>query len=72
MGLPSTGLLLTGRGPGIQANLRRYAAESFPVALGALPDGKTELLRIPTDRSPRPWTLQLSGAGGVTVCPKAG
>jgi hypothetical protein len=72
IGVPSTGLLLTARGPGAQANLRRYASESFPVALGALPDGQPELLRIPTDRSPRSWTLELSGAGGVTVCPKAG
>ena len=72
MALPSTGLLLTARGSGVQANLRRYASESFPFALGALPDGQPQLLRIPADRSSRPWTLELSGAGRATVCPKAG
>jgi hypothetical protein len=72
MAVPSTGLLLTARGSGVQVSLRRYASESFPVALGPLPAGQAQLLRIPTDRSQRPWTLQLSGAGKVTICRAAG
>jgi hypothetical protein len=66
--VPTTGLVLSAPGSGVQASLRRYASDSFPVALGPLPAGQAQLLRIPTDRSQRPWTLQLSGAGAVTVC----
>jgi hypothetical protein len=68
MPVPTTGLVLSAAGPGVQVSLRRYASDSFPVALGPLPGGQAQLLRIPTDRSQRPWTLQLSGAGAVTVC----
>jgi hypothetical protein len=66
--VPTTGLVLSTPGSGVQVSLRRYASESFPVALGPLPAGQAQLLRIPNDRSQRPWTLQLSGAGKVTVC----
>jgi len=66
--LPPQGVALKASGPGTQASLRRYAAASFPVALGALRPGTTELLLIPPDRSPRPWSLRLTGGGRVTAC----
>ena len=59
--VPPQGVALTASGPGTQVSLRRYASASFPVALGTLAPGTAELLRIPADRSPRPWSLQLTG-----------
>jgi hypothetical protein len=66
--VPPQGIVLTASGSGTQVSLRRYASGSFPVALGTLAPGAAELLRIPTDRSPKPWTAQLSGGGRVTAC----
>jgi hypothetical protein len=43
-------------------------SESFPVALGDLSPGTWGKLRIPTDLSPRPWQLQASGEGRLTLC----
>jgi hypothetical protein len=51
----------------LQLALGRFS-ESFPVALGELSPGTWTTLRIPTDLSPQPWKLQLSGEGQVTVC----
>jgi hypothetical protein len=51
----------------LQLALGRFS-ESFPVALGELAPGTWATLRIPTDLSPQPWKLQLSGEGQVTVC----
>jgi hypothetical protein len=66
--LPPEGIVLRARSGGTRASLRRYATASFPVTLGALPAGGPELLRIPTDRSARPWFLRLEGGGPVTAC----
>ena len=66
--IPARGILLTASGPGTQVSLRRYASGSFPVQLGALAPGTPELLRIPADRSTRPWSAQLTGGAGVTAC----
>jgi len=51
----------------LQLALGRFS-ESFPVALGELAPGTWTTLRIPTDLSPQPWKLQLSGEGQVTIC----
>ena len=66
--VPQQGIVLTASGPGTQVSLRRYASGSFPVALGTLAAGAAEQLRIPADRSPKPWTVHLSGGGRVTAC----
>jgi hypothetical protein len=66
--VPPQGVLLRASGAGTQASLRRYAGASFPVALGALRPGKIVVLLIPPDRSPRPWSLRLTGGGRVTAC----
>jgi hypothetical protein len=66
--VPRHGLLLTAQSAGTQAALHRFATESFPVSLGMLPRGRQELLRIPPDRSPHPWALQLVGGGPVVAC----
>jgi hypothetical protein len=66
--VPPQGLALTASGTDTQASLRRYAGASFPISLGALRPGMTEVLLIPPDRSPRPWSLQLTGGGRVTAC----
>jgi hypothetical protein len=66
--VPPEGLLLTARASGTQAALHRFASESFPVALSSLPRGRQELLRIPPDRSPQPWSIQLAGGGPLSAC----
>jgi hypothetical protein len=70
--IPPTGLTLQAqRGP-VQASLRRYASQSFPVALGPLAGSQRQLLKIPADRATQPWTLELAGRGAVTVCRAGG
>jgi hypothetical protein len=51
----------------LQLALGRFS-ESFPVALGELSPGTWTTLRIPTDLSPQPWKLQVSGEGQLTIC----
>lgn len=51
----------------MQLALGRFS-ESFPVALGELSPGGWGELRVPTDLSPRPWQLQVSGKGHLTLC----
>ena len=46
--------------------LRRFASASFPVHVATLRGAA--LLDIPPDRSGRPWELQVSSAGKVTLC----
>jgi hypothetical protein len=65
--VPPEGIVLRATSTGSNVSLRRYAS-SFPVTLGALPAGSNELLRIPTDRSPRPWFLSLNGGAPVAAC----
>jgi hypothetical protein len=65
------GVIMRAHGPAIRVSLRRYATESFPLALGTLPVGSAELIETPTDRSDRDWTIQLSGTGAVDVCDRA-
>jgi hypothetical protein len=66
--VPPGGLVIRARADGVQVALRRYASTTFPIALGGLPAGRRELIRIPADRSSRPWTLELTGTGEVSVC----
>jgi hypothetical protein len=67
LALPSGGAILKASGSTPHPlSLRRFAAESFPVSVGAL-SGSASLV-VPTDRSSRPWQLQIGGAGQVTAC----
>jgi hypothetical protein len=66
--VPPGGLVLRSRRGGTRAGLRRYASESFPVDLGSLPGGRPMLIRIPPDQSTKPWQLELSGGGPVSLC----
>ena len=54
--------------PGLAAELllRRFASGFFPASAGTLRG--TASLVIPTDRSSRPWQLQILAPGRVTVC----
>jgi hypothetical protein len=64
--LPPGGVTLRApAGVGAALQLRRFAS-SFPVDLGALRG--TRALGIPRDLSDRPWELQLSSSGPVTLC----
>jgi hypothetical protein len=66
----SPGIVVLQAAPGssAQVRLRRFAAESFPVALGRLAAGEPERLGLPRDRSDQPWQLLVTGHGRVTVC----
>jgi hypothetical protein len=63
---PGGAILRTGGGAPHPLSLRRFAAEGFPVSVGAL-HGSASLV-VPTDRSGRSWQLQIGGAGPVTAC----
>lgn len=51
----------------VEVMLSRFAT-GFPVSLGPLPAGVETALRIPVDRSERPWNLGLKGEGPVRLC----
>jgi hypothetical protein len=63
--LPAGGVVLRAGGVGAELKLGRFSS-SFPVDLGTLRG--TGVLGIPQDLSDRPWQLQLSSSGPVTVC----
>ena len=54
-------------GPGT-IRLRRFAAGEYPLVSEGVAGGSTTLLRIPRDRSTRPWRLQVEATQSVTVC----
>jgi hypothetical protein len=64
--LPPGGVALRSSSPQ-ELSLGRFS-ESFPVQLGTVEPGRWQQLRVPTDRSSRPWLLRLSGEGKVTLC----
>jgi hypothetical protein len=48
--------------------LRRFG-DGFDVDAHTVAPGGARTITIPTDRSTRPWQLQLTGAGSADVCP---
>jgi uncharacterized membrane protein len=66
LALPPGGATLRATGATAHPLALRRFAESFPVSVGTLRDSGS--LVIPTDRSDRPWELQIGGAGPVTAC----
>jgi hypothetical protein len=66
--VPPTGLLLVAAGRPVAVFLRRFAT-AFPARPQAtLPAGVGAILRLPRDRSPRPWRVRLVSEGRVTAC----
>jgi hypothetical protein len=65
--LPPGGAMLEAA-PGVRAELglRRFASAAFPVHVATLRGAGR--LDIPRDNSGRPWELQVSATGKVTVC----
>jgi hypothetical protein len=59
-------LLVNGGSRRVNLGLRRFSP-AVPAQLGYLPAGASRSLRLPHDRSPRPWSLSLDG-GPVRVC----
>jgi hypothetical protein len=54
-------------------SLRRYGSpDGEGVGVARIVGGATVILRIPRDRSPRPWAMRLEVAQPVSVCPLAG
>ncbi|HVD86659.1 MAG TPA: hypothetical protein VNB59_04550 [Solirubrobacterales bacterium] len=55
-------------GPHASFNLRRFATGEFPVATEGSPGASTTTLRIPSDKAPQPWVLQVEAEQPVRVC----
>lgn len=55
-------------GPAGDFALRRFAQESFPVGTSGAPGDSVTELRIPTDRSDKPWHLQVTAEQAAYVC----
>ena len=69
---PGGAVLEAAPGAPIEARLRRFAVESFPVKAGVVRGGDTVVLDIPTDRAPVPWQLELRSVGPISVCGRTG
>lgn len=68
---PGGAVLRVGKGEPVPVSLRRFAAESFSVSVGAVVGGSTATVTIPPDRGTEPWELQLEATQPVTVCGQA-
>jgi hypothetical protein len=65
---PGRVVLEAAPGSSAQVRLRRFAEDSFPVALGKLDPGEPEQLTVPQDRSDVAWQLLVTGHGRVRAC----
>jgi hypothetical protein len=70
--LPPAGLLVTARGGAVELAVRRFADQFPRRSLGVIRDGSTALLRIPADRDPRAWHLEVRPEARARVCSVAG
>ena len=52
----------------VLVRMRRFSTENSPVTVGELAAGRTGVLEIPTDRSQRPWLLDIEAGGPTSVC----
>lgn len=67
--LPANAATVAMASPGTATvTLRRYASETFPVALGTVTRETPAAVAIERDASTEPWELGLSGTGTVRVC----
>ena len=66
--LPRDGLLITPQGGPVELAVRRFSDQFPRRTLGAARDGDSFVLRIPADRDPRAWHVQLTPAERVTAC----
>jgi hypothetical protein len=64
--LPPGGVILKAPGDTPHALLLGRFSSGFPVSAGTL--RRSANLLIPTDRSSRPWRLQVGGRGPITAC----
>jgi hypothetical protein len=64
--VPASGLHVSGRGP-IEIRLRRFG-DGWPPDANATIEPKAPVLRIPPDRSKRPWHARISASEPVTAC----
>lgn len=55
-------------GPAAEFSLRRFARRGFPVPTAGAPGGSVTELRVPADRSPRPWLLRIVASQETVVC----
>ncbi len=67
--VPTSGLLIrASRQTGIEVRFRRFADTlGRPLQIGVQP-GAADTVRLPVDRSPRPWRIGLRGSAPFTVC----
>ena len=55
-------------GPDTALGLRRFSRDEYALNTKGIPGASVAVLRIPADRSPRPWVLRVEAAGGARVC----
>jgi hypothetical protein len=55
-------------GPSADLKLRRFAVGEYPVQAAPAPGGSVTVLKIPPDRSRRPWHLLVESTQPVRVC----
>jgi hypothetical protein len=55
-------------GPSAGFALRRFATGEYPVPTEGAPGDSVTVLRVPRDRAPQPWYLQVEAAQDVRVC----
>lgn len=65
---PGTTLIAVPPGRPASIALRRYTSDEYPVSLDDLPGGSVTRLRVPPDRSPRPWRMRVQVEQGAEVC----
>lgn len=55
-------------GPEVSLALRRFAVGEYPLNNRGLAGGSVVVLRIPADRSSRPWSLRIDASQAARVC----
>jgi hypothetical protein len=67
--LPRAGLAIRALGRlGVEIKLRRFGDAFTNAPIGTVTPGPTQLLRVPGDASTRPYRVQLTGQGGLSLC----
>jgi hypothetical protein len=55
-------------GQGVEVKLRRFGDAFTNPAVGVVPPGRAELLRLPGDAAEQPYRVQAASAGPMALC----
>jgi hypothetical protein len=68
-GVPAGGIVVRALGDQpADLKLRRFADGYGNASLSVVPRGQPQLLRMPTDASPRPYVAQAQRTGPIALC----